>query len=208
MKKMNRIRRPAFTLIELLVVIAIIGILAGLLMPAIARAKERGRQAKCIGQVRQLTASMLMAATDNKLRFPGATNDYDTRSVLANYVKDVDPFECPSDRGAPSWPANTPNCAQDTVIKTSYMYPQADIANAGVGKVAGLKITDTNFTYSSKKAILFEPTLNKANALTSSKTQWHSPSKRAGVIGFMDGHSDLMTLTNDLTTVNPNAVYY
>jgi prepilin-type N-terminal cleavage/methylation domain-containing protein/prepilin-type processing-associated H-X9-DG protein len=69
--------RPAragrgFTLIELLVVIAIIAILAGLLLPALSKAKESGRMAYCKGNMRQLTLGMLMYADENKDYLPWA----------------------------------------------------------------------------------------------------------------------------------------
>jgi prepilin-type N-terminal cleavage/methylation domain-containing protein len=57
-------RPPAFTLIELLVVIAVIAILAGLLLPSLAKAKGSGQGAKCMSNIKQLTTAMLSYGGD------------------------------------------------------------------------------------------------------------------------------------------------
>ena len=63
-------RRRAFTLIELLVVIAIISVLAAILFPVFARAREKGRQAACISNQKQIVMAFQMYSNDYDEMFP------------------------------------------------------------------------------------------------------------------------------------------
>ena len=73
-RTIGRIIRSAFTLIELLVVIAIIAILAAMLLPALASAKKKAQQARCMNNLKQLGLGFIIYIGDNNDRFPNGAS--------------------------------------------------------------------------------------------------------------------------------------
>src|SRR5262245_66542516 len=70
-----RRKRAGFTLIELLVVIAVIAILAALLLPALSKAKESARRARCASNLKQIVLAAAVYTDENDDRFPAQPDD-------------------------------------------------------------------------------------------------------------------------------------
>lgn len=104
--------RQAFTLIELLVVIAIIAILAAILFPVFARARENARRASCSSNLKQIGLGVIQYTQDYDEKYPIGPNisntDYTTAwaATLQPYLKSLQIYQCPSDSLGPTTDPN------------------------------------------------------------------------------------------------------
>ena len=109
--------KRGFTLIELLVVIAIIAILAAILFPVFARAREKARQSSCLSNIKQMSLAAMMYTQDYDEVYPGGltgasgemgpisqsssfTTFWITADVIYRYVNNKQVFLCPSRLGS------------------------------------------------------------------------------------------------------------
>jgi len=104
-------RKHGFTLIELLVVIAIIAILAAILFPVFAKAREKARQSSCLSNTKQIMLGILQYSQDyDETLFGGRALGGGLMGGLQPYVKNTQIFQCPSRSGG-RWFGGTLGCA-------------------------------------------------------------------------------------------------
>jgi prepilin-type N-terminal cleavage/methylation domain-containing protein len=143
-------KRRAFTLIELLVVIAIIAILAAILFPVFAQAREKARQTSCISNLRQVgTASLLYAQDYDEYTVGterGDNPEYFWGEMLEPYLKNRQILECPSSSRKPQFSAPVPGFPQGIGYEWSYNYAINDIKDQGGNSIGAAFAHFAEFT--------------------------------------------------------------
>lgn len=149
--------RKAFTLIELLVVIAIIAILAAILFPVFAQAREKARQTSCLSNGKQIGTAFLMYTSDYDEYLPLTTFPLPSNSWTDQcqpYIKNRQVYRCPSDRSQ-NWatPQSTPASILDPnppVVRRSSYFLNAWMAGASTyGNLSAIQ-SQANVAYVSE----------------------------------------------------------
>ena len=214
--------RQAFTLIELLVVIAIIAILAGMLLPALARSKSVAKEKACVSNLRQVNVALRMYADDHEELYPLELTEHNPHLELLETLEGYQPglarvLYCPESRSMEAVaqnPAYTPKGGLDSVIDTpanraagniSYLYFSFETNKCS--PPGGYWRETANFLprqITSTEVLWFNPTKPKPAGTVSDR--WvmsdffrqgapfpHGRSHARGVnISYLDGHVELM----------------
>jgi len=196
--------RKGFTLIELLVVIAIIAILAAILFPVFAKAREKARQATCVSNEKQIALAVMQYVQDYDETYPFARNaaiGVYWADMVTPYVKSRKVFVCPdlpSDITFPSgWSYNCAYGASPNIMPLPFDWP------AYYGVVSEASITSPAHTVLATETIIgpnygifccWMPLDSSSNPLPLTDANWgnrvfiHFRHSEGANVMFCDGH--------------------
>ena len=160
-------RQRAFTLVELMIVLMIISILAAMLFPVFARARESARKTNCLSSIAQLSVALQMYAVDWQGNFPPKDNDW---TPVYPYTKSAEVFRCPSD-------ARTR--AEDAPRPPEQQYDTTPVAP---GPAEQPRILDSSYVYRSGLASDGRAT----EIVAFDKRVWHMGGRN---VAFLDAHA-------------------
>jgi prepilin-type N-terminal cleavage/methylation domain-containing protein/prepilin-type processing-associated H-X9-DG protein len=196
--------RKGFTLIELLVVIAIIAILAAILFPVFAKAREKARQTSCLNNVRQLTTGFLSYIQDYDEHLPmyaDASYTWGWQAVIAPYTKNTQIQHCPSSTTTYSYGVDYPNlCGVGSAAALGAINYPAEcmmIAETEGQGATGFNGSDLYLAYSPFNYALGSITWAMQNGLA-----WPGRHNGGDNIGFVDGHAKWMQYQTCITSKN------
>lgn len=175
-------KQIGFTLIELLVVIAIIAILAAILFPVFAKAREKARQVACLSNIKQLGLGLMQYVQDNDQVYPAGTNGTATPAGWAGelypYVKSTAIYHCPDDPTT-----SIPGGANNTYYPISYEANSAIMAINHNSAVGNQPATDSTLGNASRTVFLFEIQGNQADVTNSGGVMETVSSSTTGLAG-------------------------
>jgi len=195
MRHKSTFGRSGFTLIELLVVIAIIAILAAILFPVFARARENARRASCQSNEKQLALGFMMYTQDYDERFPqhwgyywsGGSAAFPWSLAILPYVKSNQLFFCPSDANASHNSSNSVSTGN-----VSYGYNYAFLAMSGSYPVVPSSLNLlSSIKYPSETLLLGDTGLNAVGYVIHWSTSTYLPRDvhlEGCNFAFVDGH--------------------
>ncbi|MGE5532557.1 MAG: DUF1559 domain-containing protein [Bacteroidota bacterium] len=198
--------KRGFTLIELLVVIAIIAILAAILFPVFAKAREKARQSSCLSNLKQINLAWLSYAQDydemvcaarvTPTSSASASYKYDFPAVLMPYIKNNQVFDCPSSSAT-------------KYTGGQFYYPASYMQNVMLGN-------EPNGTPNHYDPV----SLGAVNSPSTCPVHWDSQNNspegwwvanylstrhNEGLnVNFVDGHAKWFSKQQGLGTINPN----